>query len=207
MIVLAPHPPGYYSPAAVPEGDGKQLGQGSLPLVRKRRDKPACSQLREGLEDSDPFTVTADARPPPTWPSCPSLESWRHHERPRPGPPPSAAASHRTQRPGHLAAPRAQLQKPRWPSAPGSGCQSGQLSARTEGSDPGHRTARAATGLEARIAARLRPRPVSQTGHAHFWPNTSCPLLAKQQAPPPARQSARPHPRAVDQPRPNQLAS
>lgn len=139
--------------------------------------------------------MSADARPPPTWPSCPSLESWRHHERPRPGPPPSAAASHRTQRPGHLAAPQAQLQKPRWPSAPGSGCQSGQLSARTEGSDPGHRTARAATGLEARIAAEAQaPPPAGQ-------PDRPRPFLAKQ-ALPTAGQAAGPAPQAVSRPGP-----
>lgn len=151
--------------------------------------------------------MTADARPPPTWPSCPSLESWRHHEQPRPGPPPSAAASHLTQRPKHLAAPRAQLQKPRWPSAPGSGCQSGQLSAGTEGSDPGHQTVRATTGLEARIAAEAQaPPPAGQPARPH-------PFLAKQ-ALPTAGQAAGPAPGpSVGQapppncrPTPNQLA-
>lgn len=76
-------------------------------------------------------------------------------------------------------------------------------------SRPGQRGVTQATGLRGQRQAwrpglrprpRPRPRPVSQTGHAHFWPNKPCPLLAKQKAPPPVRQSARPHPRTVDPP-------
>lgn len=157
----------------------------------------------EGREDSDPSSMAADAGPPPTWPSCPSMESWRHHEQPRPGPPPSAAASHRTHRPQHRAARQAQLQKPRGPSAEGRGCQAGQHSAPTEGSDPGHRTALAAKVLEARIAAPAQaPPPAGQ-------PARPRPLMAKRQAPPPARQPARTHPPTYRPPRSSldQLAS
>lgn len=76
-------------------------------------------------------------------------------------------------------------------------------------SRPGQRGVTQATGLRGQRQAwrpglrprpRPRPQPVSQTGHAHFWPNKPCPLLAQQQAPPPSRQPARPHPRTVDPP-------
>lgn len=153
---------------------------------------------REGREDSDPSSVAADAGPPPTWPSCPSMESWRHHERPRLGPPPRAAASHRTQRPQHRAPQQAQLKKLRCPSAQGRGCHSTRPRRRGVTRATGRRWQRESWRPGLRPRPRPRPRPVSQPGHAHCWPNKPTPRLANRQAPPPARQPVRLHPRPID---------
>jgi hypothetical protein len=153
---------------------------------------------REGRENSDPSSLAADAGPPPTWPSCPSMESWRHHERPRLGPPPRAAASHRTHRPQHRAPQQAQLKKLRCPSAQGRGCHSTRPRRRGVTQATGRRWQRESWRPGLRPRPRPRPRPVSQPGHAHCWPNKPIPRLANRQAPPPARQPVRLHPRPID---------
>lgn len=149
----------------------KTAGTGKPPLGE---GKPSLLP-RKGREDSDPFSTAAHAGPPPTWPSCPSMESWRHHERPWPGPPHRAAASHRTHRPQHRAPQQAQLQKLRCPSAQGRGCHSTR---------PRRRGVTQATGRRWQRES-WRPR-----------------IAAAAQAPPPAGQPARPRPLLAKQAHP-----
>lgn len=156
-------------------------------MARKRREEKRASCLRRGERTltRPPWPRTPGHRlpglPAPRWSRGGTMSSPDPAR--RPAPPPHTARTDPS-----IVPRQAQLQKPRGPSVEGRGCQAGQHSAPTEGSDPGHRTALAAKVLEARIAAAAQaPPPAGQ-------PARPRPLMANRQAPPPARQPARTHP-------------